>query len=75
MPGDESRIIKRRKAMHYAATYGLDRQERIELAEMILRRDIGSWTELSEPDLVRLLDALEGYALVSHLRGQAGAGA
>jgi hypothetical protein len=60
--------VKRRKAMLYADTYQLTRDDRIELARVLLWRDITSWKDLDEAQLDRLLDALEGYALVSHLR-------
>ena len=63
----EPRIVKLRKAMQYADRYGLDRDDRLHLAEVLLRRDVTSWKQLSEPDLVRLLDALEGFALINHL--------
>lgn len=59
---------KRKKAMAYASTYGLTRDERISLSEMILRRDVDSWKSLTEPELVRVLDSLEGYGLITHLR-------
>lgn len=65
-------IVKRRKAMHYASLYGLTRQDRLDLAEMILRRDVASWKDLGEPELVRVLDALEGYGLVTHLLSSRG---
>jgi len=60
-------IVLRRKAMHYVSLYGLERSERLELSEMILRRDVTSWTELDEPQMLRVLDALEGFGLICHL--------
>lgn len=60
-------VIKRRKAMHYCTLYGLTRQDRLDLAEMLLRRDISTWKDLDDDDMTRLLDALEGFGLVSHL--------
>jgi hypothetical protein len=62
---------KRKKAMVYADRYGLTRDDRIALAETLLWRDVTSWTQLSEEQLDRLLDALEGYALVGFLRENA----
>lgn len=53
--------------MHYCTIYRLDRDDRIGLAEMILRRDVESWKTLTEPELIRLLDALEGYSLIGHI--------
>ena len=69
--GDENaRTVKLKKAMWYADLYKLDRQERLELSEMILRRDIESWKSLTEEELVRVLDALEGFGLITHLKSQ-----
>lgn len=61
------RATKFSKAMQYAKTYGLDRDERLSLASTLLWRDVTSWKDLSEDDLVRLLDAMEGFALLTHL--------
>lgn len=72
MTTTDGATTKRRKAMHYASVYGLDRQDRLELAEMILRRDVTSWKDLTEPELIRILDALEGFGLVTHLRTSRG---
>lgn len=63
----DPRIVKLRKAMLYVDTYGMSRDERISLAEIILRRDVTSWTELDEAQITRLLDAFEGHALIQHL--------
>lgn len=57
-----------KKAMLYASNYGLSREDRLSLSEMILRRDVESWKSLTEPELVRVLDALEGFGLITHLR-------
>lgn len=65
---DEMMLTLRRKAMHYADLYNMSRQDRLDLAEMLLRRDITSWSQLTEPQLRRVLDALEGYGLITHLR-------
>lgn len=67
----DSMTLKRRKAMHYCQLYELGREDRIALAQMILRRDITSWTELDEAQMTRMLDALEGYGLICHLKDQA----
>ena len=56
-----------RKALIYAKQYGLTRDDRMSLAQTLLWRDVTSWTQLSDEQLIRLLDALEGHALVSHL--------
>lgn len=59
--------VRRRKLFGYAATFGMSRQERIDLAEMMLRRDVTSWKDLNGEQVNRLLDAFEGAALIMHL--------
>ncbi len=63
----DSRLTKLRKARSYATSHGMSRDERIDLAEIILRRDISSWADLTEPQVERLLDAFEGHTLIRHL--------
>lgn len=46
---------------------GLRVEDRIELACVILRRDISGFHQLDDAQVLRLLDALEGYEKVSHL--------
>lgn len=58
---------KRRKLFAYADTFGMSRQERIDLSEILLRRDITSWQDLTDGQVDRLLDAFEGAALIIHL--------
>jgi hypothetical protein len=57
----------RRKAYALAKDFGLDRQDRISLSNMILQMDHDSWDHLSDTQLGRVLDALEGYRLVKYL--------
>lgn len=59
---------EQRLAWHLASTFRLDRQDRLDLASMIVGRDIGSWAQLTDPEWTRLTDALHGYALVNYLR-------
>lgn len=47
---------------------GLDRDDRIDLAEIMLNRDVPSFLDLDESEVCRLLDALRGWAFVQHLR-------
>jgi len=68
--GDIVIEAKRRKLFDYAAKFGLRRDERIELAEMILRRDIMSWSDLDERQIDQLLDAFEAAAFVFYLINQ-----
>lgn len=58
---------RRRKLMMLVAEIGLTRDERIDLSQMILRRDITSWKDLDDTQVTRMLEALEGYLLVSAL--------
>ena len=44
------------------------REERLQLAEYLLRRDIASFSQLEPHQVCRLLDALEGYELVTALK-------
>ena len=59
-----------RKLYKVAKEIGLRRDERIDFAQILLRRDITSWTQLSDIQERRLLDALEGYELISELLSQ-----
>ena len=58
---------RRRKLFVLADKIGLTREERIEISEAMLWRDIVSWKELDDDQVSRMLDALEGYVLVSYL--------
>ncbi len=61
--------------MTYADAIGLTREERLEVASYQLRRDITSWSQLDHNQVLRLLDSLEGYQLVSEiLRQRSGPG-
>ncbi len=46
---------------------GLTTGERIELARVILWREINSWKDLDDAQVDRLLDVLEGAILVPYL--------
>lgn len=58
---------RRRYLFALAGKYGLTREERLDLAELVLRKDVRSWAYLSDGDMGRLVDTLEGHALVQHL--------
>lgn len=66
-PAREPQSNKRVKAYTLAKELGLDRDDRIEMAKVLLWRDITSWKQLSDSQMERILDALEGYLLVTHL--------
>jgi hypothetical protein len=64
---DGSPEARRKKLMMVAREIGLTREERMELASYILRRDVRTWKSLDEVQVLRLLDALEGFELLSQL--------
>lgn len=59
---------RRRKLWVLAHEIELDRDQRLELASYLLRRDILSWKRLEPQQVSRLLDAVEGYQLISQLK-------
>ena len=73
-PGPSPQSPQRRKLYLMAdETFGKDeqgRQERMELTRYLLRRDITSWRELSDEQVLRLLDAFEGHHLIQTLLDQ-----
>ena len=72
MDDDErgTQSAKARKLRLRADEIGLDRDERIAIAEMLLRRDFTSWSQLDEGQVDRMLDALEGFQLIVELARQ-----
>jgi hypothetical protein len=46
---------------------GLERPERLELAEVLLNADVESFKHLDDAQVGRLLDALRGFVYVTHL--------
>jgi hypothetical protein len=58
---------RRKKLFAQADLVGLDRDERIELARVILHRDITSWSNLAPEQVDRMLDVFEGYEKISWL--------
>lgn len=58
---------QRKKMYLMAKEIGLTREERIELARYLLRRDVSSCSDLDEDQVLRMLDAMEGYHLISTL--------
>lgn len=57
----------RKCAYAKAKEFGLDRQDRISLSNLITGYDHDSWNELSDVQLGRVLDALKGYEAVAYL--------
>lgn len=64
---DKGEDDRRRKAYTLAKEIGLSRDERMALAEYVLRRDITSWKQLSDSQMSRLLDSMEGFTYVHSL--------
>lgn len=60
----------KRRAFAGARRAGLSRTERLEIAEMLLKRDVTSFDRLNETELRRLCDAFEGHWLVTVLHEQ-----
>lgn len=59
--------MRRRKLMATAKEIGMTRDERIDLACFLLRRDITTWKTLDDDQICRLLDAMEGWVLIEEL--------
>lgn len=61
-----------RKLYQRCDEHGLGRDERLELACYLLRRDITSFKNLTPPQVLRLLDAIEGHELITELKAMRG---
>lgn len=61
---------RRRKLYMLAKEIGLSDDERHALAEYLLRRDVDTWKDLDDAQVCRLLDAIEGWSLISELERQ-----
>lgn len=64
---DGPQSVRRRKLMATAKEIGMTRDERIDLACFLLRRDITTWKTLDDDQICRLLDAMEGWVLIEEL--------
>lgn len=58
---------RRRKMFLLAGEIGLTHDNLLDLATIMLRRDIISLTHLDDAQVSRMLDALEGYEKISFL--------
>lgn len=67
---DAGILARRKKLFVYADTFSLTREERIDIAEMVLRRDVNSWNSLIDDEVKKLLECFESYLLVRHLLDQ-----
>ena len=68
----EDRTYWLRRAHAAAMNATLDRDERIDFAGMILYTDIHSWSQLTVPDLRRIVDGLRGWMYVNEIHRQKG---
>lgn len=68
MAQEDPVIQRRRKAHALAKQLGLSRDDRIELARVLLWRDIESWKQLDDAQVMRLLDAMDGYVYLTYLK-------
>lgn len=55
---------QRRKLYLLCSELGLNRVERLEVAEYLLKRDISSFDSLDDEQVLRMLDAFNGALLV-----------
>lgn len=55
-----------------AKACALSREERLDLAYVLLGRELKSWNELTLREAQRISDALEGFAYVAHLQAEQG---
>lgn len=60
--------VLRKRAFAAADRVGLDREERIEFSQMLLKTDADTWGSFTESEFARLVDALDGAHLVDTLR-------
>ena len=58
---------RRKKLFVLARDLGLSHEERLELASAILWRDVLSWADLDDAQVLRMLDVLEGAEKVLQL--------
>ena len=66
----DTRVGRCRKLFVWADMFDLTREERLQLAGYLLRRDIRSFGELDDGQVARLLDAFEGHHLINTLINQ-----
>lgn len=58
----------RRAMFAMAKECQLERQDRLDLAEMVLERDVTTWGDFSFEEAAKLLTAMNGYIYIRHLR-------
>lgn len=63
-------MMKRLQAL--ANSCAMSRDDRLELAEVLLRRDITSWNDLTNREAQLLAAGMEGFAYICHLQAREG---
>jgi len=61
-----------RRLMALARQCGLGRDDRLELAEVLLRRDVATWNDLTADEARCLGFAMEGFAYICHIQAREG---
>jgi hypothetical protein len=56
---------QQRRLFASARNLGMTDQERLDFAEVILRKDIESWKDFTASEAGRLIDAFEGYEKIT----------
>lgn len=67
-PGEPRWLVDRKAIFRLCGAFGLDRGDRINVATVLLNREVESYRDLSPHELSRLRDALEGAALVCQIQ-------
>lgn len=67
MSTEDDALKRRRLAYKLAKEISLTREERMDLAEYVLRRDVKSWKDLDDAQICRLLDCMQGYEYIDVL--------
>lgn len=69
--GKPSQAMMRRLQV-MAGQCALTRDDRLELAEVLLRRDVTTWNDLSADEARLLGAAMEGFAYICHIQAREG---
>lgn len=64
----------RARVMQIAALFKMDRQDRLEVAEVLFDRNVSSYNDLSHIEMGRLRDGFECAALICNIQMERAAG-
>jgi regulator of RNase E activity RraB len=59
--------LQRRRLFAMSGELGFDRQERIDIASVILGYEVTSWSRLSDEEADRLIDCFDGYDKITYI--------